>query len=92
MEFVKIVPGDFVMGCAADDPKCDDEEEPAHRVRITKSFELGKYEVTQAQWQAVMGSKPSNYLDPTRPEVLEVGPPLRSCYFFPASFGYQYFK
>jgi formylglycine-generating enzyme required for sulfatase activity len=67
MEFAKISPGEFLMGCAADDSKCDDEEKPAHRVRITRAFELGKYEVTQAQWQAVMGSNPSNYLDPARP-------------------------
>ncbi len=37
-------------------------------VRITKPFYLGKYEVTQAQWQSVMGSNPSNFKDnPTHP-------------------------
>jgi formylglycine-generating enzyme required for sulfatase activity len=35
------------------------DEKPVHRVRISRAFEMGKYEVTQAQWQAVMGSNPS---------------------------------
>jgi formylglycine-generating enzyme required for sulfatase activity len=59
MEFVKIGPGEFMMGCSADDTTCAAEEKPAHRVQITKAFEMGKYEATQAQWQAVMGSNPS---------------------------------
>jgi len=59
MEFVKIAPGEFMMGCAADDNSCTADEKPAHRVQITKAFEIGKYEVTQSQWQAVMGSNPS---------------------------------
>jgi formylglycine-generating enzyme required for sulfatase activity len=59
MEFVKIAPGEFVMGCSTGDNDCNADEQPAHRVQITKAFEIGKYEVTQAQWQAVMGSNPS---------------------------------
>ena len=59
IEFVKIAPGEFTMGCSPGDQVCDADEKPAHRVQITKAFELGKYEVTQAQWQAVMGSNPS---------------------------------
>jgi formylglycine-generating enzyme required for sulfatase activity len=59
IEFVKIAPGEFVMGCSTGDEACDADEKPAHRVQITKAFEIGKYEVTQAQWQAVMGSNPS---------------------------------
>jgi formylglycine-generating enzyme required for sulfatase activity len=67
IEFIKIAPGQFTMGCVENDPQCDDEEKPAHRVRITKPFELGKYEVTQAQWQSVMGTNPSEYQDAIRP-------------------------
>ena len=59
MEFVKIAPGEFVMGCSEGDTTCTADEKPAHRVQITKPFEIGKYEVTQAQWQAVMGLNPS---------------------------------
>jgi formylglycine-generating enzyme required for sulfatase activity len=53
MELVLIPAGSFTMG--------DDTEEPAHKVTITKSFYMGKYEVTQAQWEAVMGQNPSRY-------------------------------
>ena len=59
IEFIKIPPGEFMMGCSAGDQKCPDAEKPAHKVRITKGFEIGKYEVTQAQWEAVMGNNPS---------------------------------
>ena len=59
VEFVKIAPGEFVMGCSTGDTGCTADENPAHRVQITKAFEIGKYEVTQAQWQAAMGSNPS---------------------------------
>ena len=59
MQFVKIAPGEFMMGCSVGDIDCNDDERPIHRVQITKAFEIGKYEVTQAQWQALMGSNPS---------------------------------
>jgi len=59
MEFVKIVPGEFMMGCSDGDSQCNNDEKPAHRVRITKAFELGKYEVTQAQWKLIMNTNPS---------------------------------
>jgi formylglycine-generating enzyme required for sulfatase activity len=61
MEFVRIVPGEFMMGCSPGDNDCFDDEKPAHRVRITKPFDLGKYEVTQQQWEAVMGANPSPF-------------------------------
>jgi len=67
MEFVKIQPGEFLMGCSANDSECNDNEKPAHPVRITKAFEIGKYEVTQAQWQSVMGNNPSKFKTPDLP-------------------------
>jgi formylglycine-generating enzyme required for sulfatase activity len=67
MEFVKIAPGEFMMGCSVGDIDCNDDERPAHRVQITKPFEIGKYEVTQAQWQAVMDSNPSTMKGDDRP-------------------------
>ena len=67
MEFVKIAPGEFIMGCSTDDNNCTADEKPAHRVQITKAFEIGKYEVTQSQWQGVMGSNPSTIKGDNRP-------------------------
>ena len=67
MEFVTIEPGEFMMGCSAGDSQCGNDEKPAHRVRITKGFEMGKYEVTQAQWESVMGANPSNFKGADRP-------------------------
>jgi formylglycine-generating enzyme required for sulfatase activity len=56
MEFVKIPAGSFMMGS----DKCDNEK-PIHKVTISQDFWLQKTEVTQAQWQAVMGNNPSNF-------------------------------
>ncbi len=57
MEFVWYPPGEFLMGSTGSE--ADDDEQPLTRVRISRGFWLGKYEVTQGQWQAVMGSNPS---------------------------------
>ena len=46
------------MGSDDDDREAAANEKPRHPVTISKPFYLGKYEVTQAQWQAVMGSSP----------------------------------
>lgn len=55
--FVKIPAGEFMMG--AQNGEAD--EKPVHRVRISSGFEMGKYEVTQAQWEAMMESNPSHF-------------------------------
>jgi formylglycine-generating enzyme required for sulfatase activity len=67
MEFVQIPAGEFMMGCSPADGDCQDGENPPHRVRITKSFEMGTYEVTQAEWDAVMDENPSVILGDDRP-------------------------
>jgi formylglycine-generating enzyme required for sulfatase activity len=67
MDFVKIAPGEFMMGCSKDDKECNPDENPRHRVQISKGFEIGKYEVTQAQWVAVMQNNPSSNKGDTRP-------------------------
>jgi formylglycine-generating enzyme required for sulfatase activity len=67
IEFVPIAPGSFWMGCTSGDSQCDPDEMPRRQVRITKGFELGKYEVTQAQWEAVMGANPSEMRGPELP-------------------------
>ena len=55
MEFVLIPARRFTMGSPNAAPKADNDEKPAHQVTISEPFYMGKYEVTQAQWQAVMG-------------------------------------
>ena len=59
IEFVSVPAGEFRMGstCA----EADDDEQPVTRVRISRGYWLGKYEVTQDQWQAVMGTNPSEF-------------------------------
>jgi formylglycine-generating enzyme required for sulfatase activity len=59
MEFVRIAAGSFMMGCSPGDIQCADDEKPAHRVRISRPFEMSKYEVTAAQWQAVTVRPPA---------------------------------
>jgi formylglycine-generating enzyme required for sulfatase activity len=67
IDFIKISPGEFMMGCSTGDDQCKADENPSHRVQITKAFEMGKYEVTQAQWQAVMNTNPSTMHGDKRP-------------------------
>ena len=60
IEMVWIPAGSFDMGSPKDE-KGRDKGETQHRVTLTKGFWMGKYEVTQAQWQAVMGNNPSRF-------------------------------
>ena len=62
IEMVLIPPGTFDMGCSASVfHQCsgDGSESPVHPVTLTSVFYMGRYEVTQAQWTARMGSNPS---------------------------------
>lgn len=61
MKFVSIKPGTFTMGSN----RGDKDEQPLHRVTLTKGFYLGVTEVTQAQWAKVMGENPSHFTEPT---------------------------
>ena len=54
MEMLWVEPGTFMMGQAG-------IEDPVHQVTLTKGFYLGKYEVTQDQYKAVMGTNPSDF-------------------------------
>ena len=51
-EMVVIPPGEFVMGSPEDEEGRDEDEGPQHTVRIERTFALGKYEVTFAEWDA----------------------------------------
>ena len=60
IEMLLVPPGTFNMGCSASAlGECDSNELPVHAVTLTNAFYLGRYEVTQAQWTARMGSNPS---------------------------------
>ncbi len=51
--------GTFQMGSLETERGRDANEGPIHEVTLTRSFYIGKYEITQAQWQAVTGVNPS---------------------------------
>lgn len=63
MEFVLIEPGTFEMGSPETESGRADNEGPVHEVTLGQPFYLGKYEVTQGQWEAVMGNNPSRFDD-----------------------------
>jgi formylglycine-generating enzyme required for sulfatase activity len=67
IEMLLVPPGTFQMGCiiGSDLYGCYSWELPVHQVTLTNAFYLGRYEVTQAQWQATMGSNPSYFQSPS---------------------------
>ena len=67
LEMILIPAGEFLMGSPDAEKDAYQDEKPQHRVRITKPFYLGKYAVTQDQWEAVMGSNPSHFKGPQNP-------------------------
>jgi eukaryotic-like serine/threonine-protein kinase len=60
LEMVEVPAGSFLMGSSATEAGRDPDEDPAHRVDV-QSFWMGKFEITQAQWKAVMGSDNNSY-------------------------------
>ena len=64
IEMVKVEAGSFDMGATPEMRSLQypyDDEKPDHRVTLTKNYYIGKYEVTQALWQVVMGNNPSRF-------------------------------
>ena len=61
IEMVKVEAGTFMMGATSEMKDSYGWEKPVHQVTLTNDYYMGKYEVTQALWQAVMGSNPSEY-------------------------------
>ena len=59
MQFAWVPAGEFVMGSTSAEAFLG--EQPLTRVRISRGFWMGRYEVTQAEWQAVMGTNPSEF-------------------------------
>ena len=60
LEMVGLPAGQFLMGSPDSDPDAESWEKPQHQVKLN-SFAIGKYPVTQAQYQAVMGNNPSYF-------------------------------
>lgn len=67
MKFVLIPAGSFSMGCNEGMEPCAVSELPRHRVTISRPFYMGVYEVTQREWEAIMGNNPSRSRGPTNP-------------------------
>jgi len=66
LEMVRLEPGEFIMGSPLLEEQRH-EDEPMHRVRITKPFYIAKYETTQALWMHVMKENPSCYKNMKNP-------------------------
>ncbi len=64
---VKIPAGSFMMGSPASEEGHEENEAPLHKVTISKDFYLGKYEITQEQWLALMKKNPSTEEDANFP-------------------------
>ncbi|CCI36663.1 formylglycine-generating enzyme family protein [Microcystis aeruginosa] len=60
LKMVNLPAGEFLMGSADSDPDAKSYEKPQHQVKVN-SFAIGKYPVTQAQYEAVMGTNPSYF-------------------------------
>lgn len=57
---VYVAPGAFTMGGTPEQEGIDNfTEQPVHKVTLTKGYFIGATEVTQAQWEAIMGKNPS---------------------------------
>lgn len=61
MEMALIPPGIFWMGSPAGEPGRHPDENPRHRVQISRAFYLGIYPVTQQQFRAIMKHNPSHF-------------------------------
>jgi formylglycine-generating enzyme required for sulfatase activity len=67
VDMVLVEGGKFTMGCPDEkDKDCGKDEMPAHEVTLN-SFHIGKYELTQAQWKAVMAGNRSEFKGDDRP-------------------------
>ncbi|MEG4070745.1 formylglycine-generating enzyme family protein [Microcoleus sp. Pol11C2] len=66
VEMVYIPGGTFMMGSPATEERREEGESPQHQVTVP-AFYAGKYPITQAQWQAVMGNNPSYFKGEKRP-------------------------
>ena len=59
LEMRRCPAGTFIMGSPDNEIGSNSNEHPQHQVTISQDFYMGTYEVTQAQWRAIMGNNPS---------------------------------
>ncbi|MFM7441306.1 MAG: SUMF1/EgtB/PvdO family nonheme iron enzyme, partial [Snowella sp.] len=71
LEMITIPAGKFLMGSPDSDSDAGDSEKPQHEVELS-SFLIGKYPVTQEQYEAVMGNNPSLFKDSPKNPVEQV--------------------
>jgi formylglycine-generating enzyme required for sulfatase activity len=60
ISLVRIEGGTFTMGSPSNEPERNSDEGPQHQVTVS-AFYMGKYQVTQAEYEAVMGTNPSDF-------------------------------
>jgi uncharacterized protein (TIGR02996 family) len=61
MEFVWIPAGTYLRGALPDDPDRHDDESPRYATTLSRGFYLGRFQVTQGQYQRVVGTNPSRF-------------------------------
>lgn len=61
MELVAVPPGEFLMGSLPENPYAGYDEQPQHRVVIPHGLLVGRFEVTQAEYERIMGTNPSYF-------------------------------
>jgi formylglycine-generating enzyme required for sulfatase activity len=67
LELIQLPTGEFIMGASDDDSEADDSEKPQHLVKV-QAFAIGKYPITQAQYEAIMETNPSHFkVNPNHP-------------------------
>ncbi|MEH2303573.1 MAG: SUMF1/EgtB/PvdO family nonheme iron enzyme [Nostoc sp.] len=66
LEMVQIPGGKFTMGSPPGEAQRESDESPQHQLTV-EGFFMGKYEITQVQYQAIMGNNPSNFKGEKRP-------------------------
>jgi formylglycine-generating enzyme required for sulfatase activity/tRNA A-37 threonylcarbamoyl transferase component Bud32 len=61
MTFITIAAGDYIIGCTPGQSDCDSDEKPAMPVRITRNYAIMSTEVTQSQYESIVGTNPSEF-------------------------------
>lgn len=68
VELLLVPPGESLRGAPPEDAEAFADERPQHAVRVVEPFYLGRYELTQGEWERVLGTNPSHFSgEPRRP-------------------------